>query len=40
MKEVDIDRYKCEECGLIYKDKNIIKNVKLGAGNTSHAILR
>ncbi len=25
MKEINIDRYKCKECGLIYKDKNIAK---------------
>ena len=25
MKEVKIDRYKCKECKLIYKDKNTAK---------------
>ncbi len=25
MKEVNADRYKCEECGLVYKDKSIAK---------------
>ena len=25
MKEINIDRFRCKECGLIYKDKNAAK---------------